>query len=75
MILYTSKPWRVPESIEKDKNMPTTILKFLLQPIHDVRIMIILLLIGIAFIITGIIIVMKFYRKIAPREVQQLLQP
>ncbi|ADM28007.1 hypothetical protein Igag_1201 [Ignisphaera aggregans DSM 17230] len=75
MILYTSKSWRVPEPIEKDKNIPITILKSLLQPLHDIRIIIILLLIGITFIVTGIIIVMKFYRKIAPKEVRQLPQP
>ncbi len=70
MILYTSKPWRVTEPIEKeDKNIPITILKFLLQPIHDVRIMIILLFIGIVFIITGTIIIMKFYHKIASKGV------
>lgn len=74
MNLYTSKPWRVPETIEKDKDVFIAILKFLLQPLHDVRIMMLLLFIGIILIITGIIIVIRFYRKISLREVQPLLQ-
>ncbi len=74
MNLYTSKPWKVPEIIEKEKDTFIAILKFFLQPLQDIKTMMVLLVISIILIVTGIIIVMEFSYKMNSRKVQLLLQ-